>query len=151
MKNSNPIKISFRDENYIVNEEKRFVSCTMTAILRVPFDATQEYCVWYNPITFVVKGKAKCNPTDSFDETQGKIIARRRAENKAYKQISSKLRAYHRVLTNQGKLIEDFCRKSTNVVSEFQNYIRLIKNPNTSADSLELLLWLEMACNTRIC
>ena len=54
-----------RSYRYIVNEEKRTVVCIITVY--------KKYCEG----TFT--GIAKCSPDDRFDETHGKLLAKRRA------------------------------------------------------------------------
>ena len=146
MKNSNPIKISFRDIKYTINKERRFVSCTMTAVPRMPENTTFEYCVRYYPETFMVKGVAKCNPSDYFDESKGKIIARRKAEIKAYKQVMTKLSVYQKVLDHQYDLIANFRVKSLQVIKEFNNYLHSLETPiakcdKSTSENPEKALW----------
>ena len=81
------------NEHFHVDEKNKTVVCTLNCNVQEHkhVDAFYMYGNMYaksgvhNNGTFIVKAKARCNASDTFDEVVGKRIAESRAKAKAYK------------------------------------------------------------------
>lgn len=107
-------KVKVINEKYVVDSKNRIVVCILTC--NVPVDRINDNLgiytyPWKKQLpkvnglaTFRVKGIAKCNPDDTFDEVLGKRIAQSRAKEKSYgiaAIIWSSMARYLMNITNQ--------------------------------------------------
>lgn len=72
-------RLTFKDETFFENVDKRQVTCVANCVLRY-------LCGKGIEIPFRAKGCAKCAPEDGYTYWQGSEIARARMENDAYRQ-----------------------------------------------------------------
>lgn len=115
-------KVKVINEKYIVDSENRIVVCILTC--NVPVDRINDNLgiytyPWKKQLpkvdglaTFQVKGIAKCNPGDTFDEVLGKRIAQSRAKEKSYRIaaiIWSKMANYLLNIANQWFNLSNNC------------------------------------------
>lgn len=86
------MKIVFEDIKFVVNEEKRIVTCIITSHLN--FNSQQDSVQCFIPIKqcrFTVHGIAKCHIDDEFSAETGKRIAESRAKKMMYKKGKEKV------------------------------------------------------------
>lgn len=115
-------KVKVINEKYIVNSESKVVVCILTC--NVPVDRiNNDFGIYTYPwkkqlpkvkglATFHVKGIAKCDSSDSFDEVLGKRIAQSRAKEKSYRIaaiIWSKMANYLLNIANQCFRLSNNC------------------------------------------
>lgn len=100
------MKIVFDETKFIVNEEKKTVTCIISAKF-TPYSQQTEVGLRYHlsELTkkFRVAGVSKCHPDDQFSVETGKRIAESRAKKKVYsmgKELGKKFLRYTEILSS---------------------------------------------------
>lgn len=129
------IKLSFKEPRYIVNEEKKVVTClidyrvkcsiyeikTMIGNMCALAGQDSQDSIFH---TFTVNAQARLHPNDVFDVEVGKKIARAKAESYAYKFANDQLQKYCKKFINRvNKALDNFDLKTSEVVHHNNKYL----------------------------
>ncbi len=119
----NEIKIRFEEPRYEVNPEKGTVECFLRyevlypELLRGMFFLGEKVC-------FHAWGLAKVNSGDIFDENIGKKISLAKAEKKAYKKISNRIRKQVNLKVVRAiRIAKEFIEKTNKVSNHNDKYL----------------------------
>ena len=94
--NRQEIKISFEKPLLYIDEERRFVKCTMRGVMHLPNNVAKS--LGFEPdVKVVAKSVATCKDDDVFSAEKGVKIAIAKTEANAYRNASDRLvRAWYR-------------------------------------------------------
>ena len=128
---------------FLVNEKKRTVTCTLKAELLSPVG----YLYWIGVPNTDIKavGIARCHEEDNFDIERGKRIAMAKAENKAYQKCVLYLERYAKEMLEEMSYIGDFCQKVDEYCAHNEDYIESVSSPEHQFYKKELK---EVSCGT---
>lgn len=106
-------KLTFSKPKYIINKGEKYVICQFDCIIR---DTESKK----SSLSFRVEGKAKCAPTDTYNEVTGKHIAESRAKYEAY-------RMAHSMYDNKVREVRERLHRDLDFLS-FYYFTRYLKN-----------------------
>ena len=119
----NEIKIRFEEPRYEVNPEKGTVECFLKYEVLYP-DFIQGVFFYGEKIYFYAHGTAKVNSGDVFDENIGKKISLAKAEKKAYKKISNRIRKQVNLKVVRAiRIANEFIEKANKVSNHNDEYL----------------------------
>lgn len=78
------MKVCFKDTKFIVNNEKKTVTCVIKAELSIKSGQENVFGIYDLERPFVAVGISKCHPEDQFSVETGKRIAESRAKKAVY-------------------------------------------------------------------
>ena len=119
----NNIKISFKQPEYVVDENNGVVICKLSFKIDAPTlcKLTTGSTTWGTPwfVNHISKGVAFAKDTDKFDVNVGKRVALAKAENQAYAYVD--------------QIVNDAKKKLVNSVSaciDFENKVKRVREHN---------------------
>lgn len=119
----NEIKIRFEEPEYKADSEKGTVECFLRYEVLYP-DFLYRIFFYGETAFFSVKGIAKVNLGDVFDENIGKKISLAKAEKKAYKKISNRIyKQINQKVVKAVRIASDFVYKANRVSNHNDEYL----------------------------
>ena len=127
--NRKKFKLTFDKERtqFIVNENKRTVSCITIAEIVAPY--AWDSSVHIPREIFKVVGTARCTADDKFDAERGRRIALAKAENKAYMKAAEYLSKRQEDIIFMDNAITEFRKKAYGQCGHNKDYIESLSNP----------------------
>lgn len=127
--NRKKFKLTFDKERtqFVVNENKRTVSCITTAEIVAPY--AWDSSVHIPREIFKVVGTARCTADDKFDAERGRRIALAKAENKAYMKAAEYLSKRQEDIIFMDNAITEFRKKAHAQCAHNEDYMDSISNP----------------------
>ena len=119
----NEIKIRFEEPEYKIDSEKGTVECFLRYEVLYP-DFLYRIFFYGENVYFYAKAVAKVNSGDIFDENIGKKISLAKAEKKAYKKISNRIRKrINQKVIKAIRIAKDFIYKANRVSEHNDQYL----------------------------
>lgn len=121
------MKLSFSKQKpvFVVNAEKRVVTCIMKAQMNVEDESSDFLYRSLNRMVFKAVGIAKCHPDDTFSETKGKRVAESKAKRAAYlegrrrfKKMAKSLAEYSKQVDQAINNLEAYAKKEEDHIKE---------------------------------
>lgn len=130
-------KLSFGEPRYLVNEEKKVVTCLIKYHLKGTHKGIMQVLSVMDTVIkndyrdnifrdeFIVNAQSKLHPGDEFDVEIGKKIARAKAESSAYEFTNNCLqKIYNEFVKITEKAATEFDFNTENVIYHNEKYIK---------------------------
>ena len=123
----NEIKLSFGEPKYHIDLANKVIVCVLECqpLLPQEIDWTAfNFMNEYFPAKYTVKGIARLNPDDEFDENIGMKVALAKAENRAYLMLGRDINRYQKCMTKTFIACKDFLYKAHKFLEHNDEYLK---------------------------